>query len=667
MNNNEIKVNIILPIIGNTGTDFLKTVRAILDQSYKKYCLTIISDLSIDKLFLISPEIKDNTKVRTISEQSLNYAEAVRKASLECSSEYILLTNEKVFFDKDYLQTLVNYTEVRPGADLCYGLLNAGKSEDQEYKFAHSPISKLSRFLANHNYAPIVFGIFKKQAFIDSLPQINDAEFFYSSLIANFFIKKYTVDFTNAWLEYQFDNKEMEISYLKSYFNFHKCVLENFIKNYKPTANQIVFLRSISIHGFLKKSIEISNWLKASDKESIYRSAIEKATIDFPRLGNFKTDEPDNIRFEPILNRNLLAINITCLEALLQNIDENKNPELWQSIYSELETVRKDKKRTEEQINKVPEIISEQLRQIPLLNPNKKPKATIITLSKNLANLVEETILSVSNQNFDDYEFIIVDGGSTDGTQDIVKKYPNIILISEKDRNTVDAMWKGFKLARGEYILQCAVSDSYASFDWVKKCIETLENNKDVSLIWGLSCSINNDCKMVNIGYPDLFYNEAPQRDDMFYFWIKTFRHYPEVNLCVKKSVLLKCYPSLDDYMKYDILDWLEFSYRFNSLGYLSIHLPVLANFYHINHGEQLGHSMELSGKLKRMNIDYQKKIKKYKWKMIARSIVGLQGHVFIDSQGNKLDIKFRRKQMMHEYLLPKILEIFGLKKHLNN
>jgi len=310
----------------------------------------------------------------------------------------------------------------------------------------------------------------------------------------------------------------------------------------------------------------------------------------------------------------------------------------------------------------VPEIISKKLRQIPPLNPEKKPKATIITLSKNLANLVEETILSVSNQNFNNYEFIIIDGASTDGTQDIVKKHPNIILVSEKDKNTVDAMWKGFKLARGEYILQCAVSDSYASFDWVKKCVEALDANKDISLIWGLSCSINNNSKVVSIGYPDLFYNESAQREDWFYFWIKTFRHYPEVNLCVRKSVLLKCYPSLDDYMKHDILDWLEFSYRFNSLGYLSIHLPMLANFYHINHGEQLGRSMELSGKLKRMNIDYQKKIKKYKWKMIACSLIGLSGHTFIDSQGNKLDIKFRRDYVIHEYLLPKIYRIFGLK-----
>ncbi len=82
------------------------------------------------------------------------------------------------------------------------------------------------------------------------------------------------------------------------------------------------------------------------------------------------------------------------------------------------------------------------------------PKITIITVLYNAVSTSEETVLSVINQNFDDFEYIIVDGGSTDGTLDVIKKHQDKITlwISEQDKGIYDAMNKGIKLAKGEYI-----------------------------------------------------------------------------------------------------------------------------------------------------------------------------------------------------------------------
>lgn len=83
-----------------------------------------------------------------------------------------------------------------------------------------------------------------------------------------------------------------------------------------------------------------------------------------------------------------------------------------------------------------------------------KPKISIITITFNSEKTVEETINSIVSQNYSNLEYIIIDGGSTDSTLEIVNKYRDKIskIISEKDEGISDAFNKGIRLATGDLI-----------------------------------------------------------------------------------------------------------------------------------------------------------------------------------------------------------------------
>ncbi len=106
-------------------------------------------------------------------------------------------------------------------------------------------------------------------------------------------------------------------------------------------------------------------------------------------------------------------------------------------------------------------------------------KITIVTVTYNCAAIIEKTLISCINQDYEDKEYIIIDGGSTDGTLDIIKKYsPNInYIISEPDKGIYDAMNKGLNIATGDWIFFLNAGDKFYSNKTLSNLFQTNNNN----------------------------------------------------------------------------------------------------------------------------------------------------------------------------------------------
>lgn len=176
-------------------------------------------------------------------------------------------------------------------------------------------------------------------------------------------------------------------------------------------------------------------------------------------------------------------------------------------------------------------------------------KLSIITVNKNNAGGLIKTIDSVLNQNSDDFEYIIVDGGSTDGSLDILNQFSSkwqqkttrkLRWISEHDDGIYDAMNKGINLANGEYCQFLNSGDYLVSRTVTSSMLSNMSND---DIVYG------NMLKILPNG--SVFYNKKLNNISMLTFYKGTLNHSSSY---IKKSLF-------DKYGRYDqslkiVSDW---------------------------------------------------------------------------------------------------------------
>lgn len=126
-------------------------------------------------------------------------------------------------------------------------------------------------------------------------------------------------------------------------------------------------------------------------------------------------------------------------------------------------------------------------------------KISVVTVCYNAVNTIEKTISSVINQTYSDIEYIIIDGGSKDGTIELIKKYADYITywVSESDSGIYHAMNKGIEAATGEWINFMNSGDIFATRDVIQNIFAS-NINENTDIIYGNSI-IQNKNKTVTL------------------------------------------------------------------------------------------------------------------------------------------------------------------------
>lgn len=192
------------------------------------------------------------------------------------------------------------------------------------------------------------------------------------------------------------------------------------------------------------------------------------------------------------------------------------------------------------------------------MKPASLPLVTIVTPSFNQADYLEATIKSVLEQSYPHIEYIIMDGGSTDGSVDVIQKYAGKLRYweSAKDKGQTDAINKGFNRAKGDILAWLNSDDTYANPNAIADAVNFLLANPEVAMVYadcdfineqgqviGKFASRQTDYAKLRTGYVHIpqqtmffrarYWKELGPLDPSFYFamdydlWVRIARHAP--------------------------------------------------------------------------------------------------------------------------------------------
>jgi glycosyltransferase involved in cell wall biosynthesis len=322
-----------------------------------------------------------------------------------------------------------------------------------------------------------------------------------------------------------------------------------------------------------------------------------------------------------------------------------------------------------------------------------KPRISLICVVLNVAKYIDETIRNVQAQTSREWELILIDGASTDGTPDIIAKYAKedsrIRWKSEPDEGPWDATEKGVAMSQGEYMMIVGGQDGFLDNEWLQKCLDAFDADPSLSMVWAATRAMHEDGTLFpeeNVSYSHFtgqegklgafwqilrkglkvlrdflfgsavrrkvlwnkifspsvgmklnFYTHrrfpggtAPQKEEWFRYWLETGVPFNEQPMCVSKEVYLACVAKYPRGSSIIMNHIMDFHYNFNAKGYLAWYIPVVAA-YGRAHGDNSG---------ARIPEELGRTMESYMNKIIALRKQKLDNHeemVFVDSHGKEV------------------------------
>lgn len=269
------------------------------------------------------------------------------------------------------------------------------------------------------------------------------------------------------------------------------------------------------------------------------------------------------------------------------------------------------------------------------------PSLSVICPIWNVKDHIAETIDSVLAQSYANWELVVIDGASTDGTVDIMRRYAEkdsrIRFYSEPDGGFWPALDKGIGLSHGKYITIMCGQDGFLDRDWFLRAMEIFEKDGEIALVWALNLEKSEDGVLKEkthesyshfveqegaasgwrlavkkawsvahdliLGDPmrrkvlwqkifsktaffrfNFFFKRGmpgggvPQKEDWFRYWLDTGTVFPDESLIIDKRVYLECAPRYGE-IKGELGPMADLYFNVNARGYLPWYIPMHASF----------------------------------------------------------------------------------------
>lgn len=301
-------------------------------------------------------------------------------------------------------------------------------------------------------------------------------------------------------------------------------------------------------------------------------------------------------------------------------------------------------------------------------NTTKSPRVSVICLNKNDAATLPEAVSSVLSQTIEDLEFIVADGGSTDGSLDILRSHPSVTILEGADGSRAEGIMRAVEACQGKYIAFTTSTDGYLLPEWLEIAVDQLETNPDLALVWG-ALIVKDGNRLINHFHPQQFTTGKPvaQREDWFFAWAEEglrSAYLPELNYVMHAGLYKKLIAEDPNEPALASIDpILRVLFEFNRQGYLPEYLPVLANFGRVHPNQ--GQHMPI---VKEWELEFEAQRKLYVRKLLRGDLTHVwrrpDGSVIRKLERSEL-VRHMRKKSIYKVLkkVAKSLNIFKLIK----
>ncbi|WP_417773657.1 glycosyltransferase [Stappia sp.] len=260
---------------------------------------------------------------------------------------------------------------------------------------------------------------------------------------------------------------------------------------------------------------------------------------------------------------------------------------------------------------------------------------SILFLNKNNADHLETAIKTILLQSDVNIEVIVADGGSTDGSLEIMARYPELTVLEGADRSRADGVKRATRAARGKYIAFMTSTDGYLGPHWLSHAVAALNADPETSLIWGASANMETDGTLRRSFYPPNFRKKYPiaQKRQWLLPWItddgKWISYFSELSYVVRADVFRSIMLGEEKEPRLEGIDpVLDFHFEFIKQGYLPLYLNELANFGRKHPGQH-----QVSNQVGSWVDVYNEARKDYRRRLLASG----QAHIWRDAEGREI------------------------------